>query len=138
MQKGLKLLIALGFVVLFFSCQRLERSDLIGTYKAEYPNKVQILTLKEDGTYERLFTSTKGTPLEKYAGKWEFIKNFRPTGTLRHTVILHYGIVIEYDQGRADTTAETGEYYLDPILPVFSKKIYFELGADTGIYLTKQ
>lgn len=63
MQGRLKLLSLLSLVGLLFSCQRMERSDLIGTYKAEYPNKDQILILKEDGTYERLFTSIKGTPL---------------------------------------------------------------------------
>jgi len=98
MRNTLKLLIVMGFTCLLFSCQRLERSDLIGTYKAEYPNKVQILILNEDGTYEQLFTSTKGIPFEKYVGKWEFRKNFTSTGFLRHTVILHRELFIEYDQ----------------------------------------
>ncbi|HVP36827.1 MAG TPA: hypothetical protein VMT04_07505 [Terriglobales bacterium] len=138
MQKGLKLLIVLGLVSLFFSCQRMERSDLIGTYKDEYPNKVQILILNEDGTYEQLFTSKTGISFEKYVGKWEFRKNFRPTGFLRHTVILHRKLLIGYDQERLDTAAVDGQHYLDPIFPVFSKKNYFELGADTGIFLIKQ
>ena len=138
MRNTLKLLIVMGFTCLLFSCQRLERSDLIGTYKAEYPNKVQILILNEDGTYEQLFTSTKGIPFEKYVGKWEFRKNFTSTGFLRHTVILHRELFIEYDQGRPDTVAVDGQHYLDPIFPVFSKRIYFELGADTGVYLIKQ
>lgn len=139
MQKGLCLLIVMGFVSLFFTCQFLEHSDLIGTYKAVYPDKVQILILKEDGTYERLFTTTEGTPLRKYVGRWEFRKNYWDTDILRHALILHGGIFIKYDGGKPDTTVNTSKDFLQPMSPLFSpKRVYFEIDADASIYLRKQ
>jgi len=113
----------------FASCARkLDSSDLVGKYRADYPFGVETLTLNSDGTYLQEFVEHQATNVLSASGKWTYDSRYREL-VLQNPLVIDDSIVEPKQRATRVSGIAT---------PWVESKTRILLNPDLGYYYRRQ